>query len=1202
MLSVKGLTGAGYLKRSISLVSFCMFGGHVSAQITNGPITLSSPNTTGTYISTTSITLTPGFTSTAPFSALIQNPPNPSSNQNYTITYTPRVNGIITSVGLNIASSDKTQLQTAIQYFDGLGRPMQTVEVKGSPTGMDLVQPIVYDQLGREVLKYLPYSAPTTQTSDGSYKSTAITDQFNFYDPPGSSGTQLPGGVPRITSPYAGVSYESSPLNRLVEQGAPGDPWQLGSGHTVKVAYGTNVAGDIILWAVNTSGGASGNTTYPANVLFTVTKTDEMGNNSIEYKDMLGRIVCKRAQNGASTYLSTYYVYDDFNQLSYVIPPIPASVTYPTAFTESDVDPIFSSFIYGYHYDARHRLVEKKIPGKKWEFYVYNSIDKLVATQDGVQRHKATQEWTFTKYDAQGRPVLTGVYQYSGSSPDVNYRLTLQGTVDGQAQLWETPTGAGNGYSAAAWPVNWSGTPLTVNYYDNYVQVPNLPSSYGAPSGNNPSNRGQLTASLTNVLGSNDMLFDVNYYDDLGRVMKSYKQHYFGGVGSVNNYDVFTPTYNFTNTITANTRQHFINNSGNLLLNATIANTYNYDHTGRKTQTFEQINGGTNVMLSQFAYNEVGQLYQKKLHSEDNGNNFIETVSTTYNQRGWLSEISSPNFDEKLYYDNPSGNVAGLTGLYNGNILEAWYNSPQYVSNVGFVYGYDPLNRLISSHYIAGANTGKLDENVSYDNMGNITQLVRGDNGVLQGFVYSGTFAYTSYTGNQVNTILNNGIAYRNYTYDKNGNAVTAGNFGYDYNILDLPSDIKSNGTVFNTYTYDANGQKLRKVSTSSTYTTDYIDGIQYQNGVIQFIETEEGRFENTGSPVYQYDLKDHLGSVRTIIQKSTASIAVAEQENEYYAFGLNVARYENSTNNKYLYNHKELQDENALNQYDYGARFYDPVIARWNTVDPLAEINQSSSVYNYVENNPINLIDPNGMASGDPNSAEADAEDVAYNNNRFNEAQKKQRESLDEMEAKQKVAQTNAAAAQTALAAGDYSAIPMNSTWLPEIHITSWSQLVPAIQYEAYQTRFYQRKPQSINYYEKALELTGSVYHLGYSDRVRCDCSGTVIYATGNVGIKPRWTSNSGQPPGDLQQIYPSTQSYQAFLAELKRGDILVFPNPHGYGHVVWFDGALDRNGRPGIFNAHGNTDKTQTGITHDLQYYIKYFNRYPNVYRQIQ
>jgi RHS repeat-associated protein len=85
---------------------------------------------------------------------------------------------------------------------------------------------------------------------------------------------------------------------------------------------------------------------------------------------------------------------------------------------------------------------------------------------------------------------------------------------------------------------------------------------------------------------------------------------------------------------------------------------------------------------------------------------------------------------------------------------------------------------------------------------------------------------------------------------------------------------------------------------------------------------------------------------------------------NDYYPFGLtyNSDTRTGATPQDYKYNGKELQDELGINWLDYGARMYMADVARWTTVDPLSENSITWSPYNYVVNNPMNNIDPDGM------------------------------------------------------------------------------------------------------------------------------------------------------------------------------------------------------------------------------------------------
>ncbi|WP_165503550.1 DUF6443 domain-containing protein [Pedobacter hiemivivus] len=854
-----------------------------------------------------------------------------STTQNYISTK------VFKTAGVNEGNINQTRsvcaVNQTIQYIDGLGRPLQTVTVQGSPSFKDLVQPVVYDAFGREQYKYLPYT--TNAGGYGSFRPSSVSEQVAFYNAP-------PAGVASITNTaFAETRFEASPLNRVLEQGAPGVNWQLTAGHTQKIEYGSNnssTAYSSTGFAVRLYTAAavttvdhehervlSGTGFYNPNELYLSISKDENWKTANvkagtveEYKDKEGRVVLKRTfdQTGA---LSTYYVYDDLGNLSFVLP--------PGANPDAEVVPnqtALNDYCYQYRYDGRNRLIEKRIPGKDWEELVYNKLDQVVLSRDGVQ--KLGNLWLFTKYDALGRGVITGLYA------DGNSRAHLQGIVNGQSSFWESRSGSEIGYTTDAFPQTITNYHI-VNYYDDYAFPGN---TFGAPNtglGQVTAERtkGLLTGSYVYIPGTTTRSLSVSYYDAEGRMIQSKSENHLGGS------DVVDHNYNFAGELMASTRTHIGNGA-----TTTIATRYEYDHMGRKLATMESINGADEVVLSKLTYNEVGQLLRKDLHSIDNGTSFLQHTDYAYNERGWLNKSRSNEFSVKLKYD------LGTTPQYNGNIAnQEWGASDSYPNT--FTYSYDPLNRLLN-----GTSTGTISrsEVLTYDAMGNIATMSRD----------GGATATYDYHGNRLKQILNGPLATGLYGYNENGSATTDGRLGVSlsYNLLSLP--VSATGTGVNlAYTYDAIGRKLKKVSNGVN--RDYINGIEYNGSVIDIIHTEEGVARNSGGVYsYEYNLRDHLGNVRyTFHENPVTHLLEGLQSDDYYAFG---KRFGDGGVNKYLYNGKELQEE--LGQLDYGARFYDPVIGRWNTIDPLAELGRRYSPYNYALNNPIRNIDPDGMWTTD--------------------------------------------------------------------------------------------------------------------------------------------------------------------------------------------------------------------------------------------
>jgi len=921
-----------------------------------------------------------------------------SSAYNYVVTYTPRV--AITDAS-TLQGATVANVNQAVQYFDALGRPIQTVQTKGSPDQRDVVQPMAYDQYDREAVKYLPYVDSVAALNNGHYRANAISGQLAFYTNPTNSIWNAP-GVVQTPFPTSVTAFEPSPLNRPVEQGFQGDNWQLtgtagatSPGHTQKTVYATNNAAGLpgywakdyaVTYLYNVShqylyrNALADQGSYAYGTLYvTVTKNENWSssqtnarlNTTEEYKDKFGHLVLKRTFNhnpatGLDETLSTYYVYDDYGNLTYVLPP--GANPDAGGITQAVLD----NLCYQYRYDGRNRMIEKKIPGKGWDMTIYNNLNQIIETQDSVQRMQTTQQASFIKYDPQGRVIMSGYTTISGSTPGVDYRATLQAAADAQTALWETKSSTG-AYSNVTIPSTYNR--LIFNFYDDY-SLSALPATYSAPTGASAMTRGLLTISLPVVLNNGDGLWRVNYYDDLGRLIQSYKQHYLGGHStfSTNNYDLTVNTYNFPNQILTSQRKHY-NFTNTSTPKVIIAQTFDYDHVGRTLDVQQQITGSNgvaqgNVYLSKEGYNEVGQVTAKSYNSTD-GTNYLVKMGDSFNERGWLTAMTplsgTTNFGEQIYYNAPTGTA---TKQYNGNISQFAYNSPQVEVNNGqsssslntVNYAYDNLNRLIS----AQSTLGKTNESLSYDLEGNIQSLVRTG---PTGFALAGTYAYTYPTqSNRLSSVtLNSGAnPFRTYAYDGNGNATsdTTGKT-LNYNILNLPVVLKQGSNTLATYFYDANGGKLRDVSTNFG-TTDYVDGIEYQNGKIAFLQNSEGReqlYSDSITYKYSYNLRDYLGNVRASYDNGGSGGTFREvQENDYYPFGLTQLAYDYSNGNRYLYNGKERQLD-LFNKYDYGARFYDPAVARWTVVDPLSEISRRMSPYNYVEDNPVRNIDPDGMS-----------------------------------------------------------------------------------------------------------------------------------------------------------------------------------------------------------------------------------------------
>ena len=757
-------------------------------------------------------------------------------------------------------SNSNIKQRQVVKYIDGLGKPKQIVDVKVSPLGNDIVRHFEYDQFGRAVKTFLPL--PQLGSQNG-----------NIYTSPDMSYY----GGEKI---YSENILENSLLDKLLSSYNEGNNW---INKPIVYSYDLNEEDDEVI-NFNTSTIWEGKITretlnassyYPAHTLYKNKVVDEDGNTTVEFKNSRGQILLIRKILNSNEFVDTYYVYNKFDFLAFIIPPKAAQLNIPLT--------VLNELCYQYRYDGRGRIAEKKLPGKGseslWESFIYDKCDRLVMNQD--PNLKNSGKWLFTKYDDYGKVVYTGIVQDDRSREAIQQELLqarycteLRDDVNGFVKSNTTIN-----YTNRAYPYKNINDILTINYYDKYplnaVAIPatilGQPTLKHSDGNYSRTTKSLLTATYVKNLENDQWTKNYIWYDEKGRSIGSHSFNHLGGYTIVNTLLDFAgiPQHSIT------THQKDATTTS---IPVTVKETFEYDSQNRLLVHKHQVDNNPEVVLTENTYDELSRIKSKKV-----GNN-LQNIDYKYNIRGWLlgvnidqmgeADLGGRLFSYKIKYDtvegvvNPFGSPFSnhyVTPKYNGNIAEVDW---RIITTIGdtpplipyrYGYAYDSLNRLKAGYYQNPIDpySRENSEIIDYDVNGNITSLYRTstiENANNQPTVIDDlTFTYAE--GNKSNRLVSisdmgNSSGYEGgggtIVYDANGNMIKMPDKNINsitYNILNLPTNVTIGSrfsAVNNAYVYRADGTKVMKNITTfnpggtSTYYLDGFHHIEVNSGILE--------------------------------------------------------------------------------------------------------------------------------------------------------------------------------------------------------------------------------------------------------------------------------------------------------------------------------------------------------------------------------
>ena len=692
-----------------------------------------------------------------------------------------------------------------VEYFDGLGRPFQTVLKKVTASSSNLVTLQEYDVAGRAANSWLPIVSSAEYVAPASFKSSA------------------PGNYGNDSRPYGQPVYEASPLNRTVKEYGPGAAWH--GGHSVNTDYLANSTANAQLncinYSVSSAGALTSNGSYASGQLSVVKTTDEDLNVSYTFTDKMGHVVLSRQMKGSETH-DTYYVYDDKSNLCFVLQPMYQS--------SANLD----QYAFQYKYDGRNRCIWKKLPGAGYMEMVYDNADRLVFSQDGNQRALTSGNWTYYKYDGLNRLTEQGTCTNKVTTSGTN--VLVQHFYDSYAfrsqagfnnsNFPDDASGNGKGALTAsvATVLGSSNKIYTAYYYDIKGRVAKTVQS--------------------NLLGSYDVTATIYTFTDKPATVT----HTHTASGKPTRTEMYTYSYNHADRLLK--VEHTLGGT-----KITLAD-YAYDNLGRLQS--KSLHGSATNKLT-YAYNVRGWLTGIS-GTKFTQNLYYNTGNGTARYNGSISSMTWKAGNEST--------VRGYKFTYDGldRLLNATYgetaginaNTDRFSENVT-AYDKNGNIKTLQRYGQTGASTYGLIDNLTFTLGGN--QLTRVDDAVATS-AYNNGFEFKDGVkqANEYNYDSNG-----NLTKDLN-KGIT--NISYNCLNLPSVVTFSDGSTITYTYAADGTKLKTVHKTGSTTTTTDYCGNVVYENGVQKLLLTDEG-YVTLSDSKYHYYLKDHQGNNRVVINQS---------------------------------------------------------------------------------------------------------------------------------------------------------------------------------------------------------------------------------------------------------------------------------------------------------------------------------------------